>query len=218
MTTFFIYEFNNKFEMYQMGLSKWIDIVKTSTKYKFVYLLGAALLCLAIFAPCYIDIVPEYVKGIIILIELLGAIFVIPTILSDDNIIVDNRDSEPQRVIDSKALYFLKYCGRVTDTMSLFDIYYVQWEDGAGIIIDTSYELINDYKTLKPMNIAKEKRDVTLVVSGNKVREEYPFNIVNSERIVEIVNDSGIIDKVFASSITKEKIGRKLLENIMKGY
>lgn len=42
MGTFFIYESNNKFEMYQYVLSRWIDIVKTANARLKMYFLSVA--------------------------------------------------------------------------------------------------------------------------------------------------------------------------------
>ena len=77
MGTFFIYESNNKFEMYQYGLSRWIDIVKTANAEVKTYFLSVSFLISTILILICFNSFPEWLKGAALLFEVIGLAFII---------------------------------------------------------------------------------------------------------------------------------------------
>lgn len=216
MQSFFIYESNGKFEMYRHGAYKWIDIVKTAKANKIIYSLTVAFLILTFFVFEGLSVFPEWAKGLAIILEILGAVFLVPKILADDNVSVKHKDLEPQNVLASRELYFLKYCGRLTDGMIFYHIYYIQWEDGRGIIIDDNSPLIRPFMRLVPNGANERGKGSTLLIKKNEIKREFSTDIVNSDTILGIVRESGIVDDVIGGAIKKEKTGKKILEKILK--
>lgn len=92
MSSFFIYESNNKFEMYEYSLYEWVDIVKISRANKTTYSLGAAFVVLTTLIIWYFDVLPEWLKGCAILFETLSAIFLIPTLFEGGEILIKDND------------------------------------------------------------------------------------------------------------------------------
>lgn len=216
MQSFFMYESNGKFEMYCHGAYKWIDIVKTAKANKIIYSLTVAFLILTFFVFEGLSVFPEWAKGLAIILEILGAVFLVPKILADDNVSVKHKDLEPQNILASMELYFLKYCGRLTDGMILYSVYYIQWEGGRGIVIDDSSPLVRPFMQLVPSGANEKSKGSTLLVKRNEIKREFSADIVNSDMIIDIVRESGIVDDVIGGAIKKEKTGKKILEKILK--
>lgn len=216
MSSFFIYESNNKFEMYEYGLYEWIDIVKIAKANKIIYSLGAAFVVLTVLIFVYLDIFPEWLKGCAILFETLSPIFLIPALFEGGDALVKNNDVKPEKVLASRDLYFLRNCGRLTDGFGLCNVYYVQWEDGRGIIIDGTGPLLRRIIELVPYGSSERAKDSTLVIKKNEIKREFPVDIINSDRVFDIVKESGIVDYTIPGVIKKEKIGRKILQKISK--
>lgn len=216
MQSFFIYESNGKFEMYRHGAYKWIDIVKTAKANKIIYSLTVAFSILTFFIFEGLSAFPEWAKGLAIILEILGAVFLVPKILADDNVSVKHKDLEPQNILASRDLYFLKYCGRLTDGMIFYHIYYVQWEGGRGIIIDDNSPLVRPFMRLVPSSPDERDKGSTLLIKNNEIKREFSADIVNSERILDIVRNSGIIDDILGGAIKKEKTGKKILKKIIE--
>lgn len=216
MQSFFIYESNGKFEMYNYCMYKWIDIVKAAKVNKIICLLTVAFSILTFFVFEGLSIFPEWLKGFAILFEILGAVFLVPKILASDNILVKDKDLEPQNILASRELYFLKYCGCLADPISPFNIYYIQWEDGKGIIIDSNNPIFHRSERLVPDSALEKGKESTLLVKKNEIKREFSADIVNSESILDVVRESRIIDDMVAGAIKKEKTGKKILEKILK--
>jgi hypothetical protein len=103
MGTFFIYESNNKFEMYQYGLSRWIDIVKTGNARVKMYSLGAAFLIATILVLIFFKSFPEWFKGIALILMVMSATSLISKLALSENVLVINNDLEPDiAVIDQQ--------------------------------------------------------------------------------------------------------------------
>lgn len=216
MQSFFIYESNNKFEMYQFNFYEWVDIAKTSKANKILYSLGVAFIILTIFIFGYLSTFPEWLKGCAVLFETLGAIFLIPNFLSGDNILVRDNDTRPEKVLASRDLYFLRNCGRLTDGMFLYNVYYIQWEDGRGIIIDDTGQSLRGVIELVPYSAAESAKDSTLLIKNNSIKRSFSVDIINSDMVLDIVERSGIIDDVIGGPIKKEKTGKKILKKILE--
>lgn len=216
MSSFFIYESNNKFEMYEYGLYKWIDIVKIAKANKIIYSLGAAFVVLTTLIIWYFDVLPEWLKGCAILFETLSAIFLIPTLFEGGEILIKDNDVKPEKVLASRDLYFLRKCGRLTDGFVLCNVYYIQWEGGRGIAIDDTGPSLYEIRDFVPYGSSERAKDSTLVVRKNKIKKEFPVDIINSDMILDIVKESGIMDCIAAGIIKKEKIGKKILQKISK--
>lgn len=216
MGTFFIYESNNKFEMYQYGLSKWIDIVKTANAEVKTYFLSVSFLIATILILICFNSFPEWLKGVALLFEVIGLAFIISRFALNENVLVIDNDLKPDKILASRKTYLLKNCGRLTDGMNFFYVFYIQWEDGAGIVIDSGGELLREYMPLVPEGAPEKDKSSTWVVRKNEIKESLPFDIMDSEKILNIVKDSYIVHRVFATPITKEQIGKEVLEKISK--
>lgn len=216
MGTFFIYESNNKFEMYQYGLSRWIDIVKTANAEVKTYFLSVSFLISTILILICFNSFPEWLKGVALLFEVIGLTFVISRFALSENVLVMDNDLEPDKILASRKTYLLKNCGRLTDGMNFFCVFYIQWEDGAGIVINGGGELLREYLSLVPAGASEKDKNSTWVVRRNEIKESLPFDIMDSEKILDIVKDSYIVHRVFATPITKEQIGKEILEKISK--
>lgn len=216
MSSFFIYESNNKFEMYEYSLYEWVDIVKTSRANKTIYSLGAAFVVLTTLIIWHFNVLPEWLKGCAILFETLSAIFLILALFEGGDALVKNNDVKPEKVLASRDLYFLRNCGRLTDGFGLCNVYYVQWEDGRGIVIDGTGPLLRRVIDLIPYGSSERAKDSTLVIKKNEIKREFPVDIINSDRVFDIVKESGIVDYTIPGVIKKEKIGREILRKISK--
>nr|DAS92881.1 MAG TPA: hypothetical protein [Caudoviricetes sp.] len=148
MGRFFIYESNNKFEMYQYGLSRWIDIVKTANARVKMYFLGASFLIATILILIFLKSFPEWLKGVALIFEVIMAASVISRFALSENVLVMDNDLGPDKILASRKTYLLKNCGRLTDGMNFFHVFYIQWEDGAGIVINGGGELLREYMPL----------------------------------------------------------------------
>ena len=216
MDTFFIYESNNKFEMYQYGLSKWIDIVKTANAEVKTYFLSVSFLIATILILICFNSFPEWLKSVALLFEVMGLAFIISRFALNENVLVMDNDLEPDKILASRKTYLLKNCGRLTDGMNFFYVFYIQWEDGAGIVINSGGELLREYMPLVADGAPEKDKSSTWVVRKNEIKESLPFDIMDSEKILNIVKDSYIVHRVFATPITKEQIGKEILEKISK--
>lgn len=216
MSTFFIYESNNKFEMYQYGLSKWIDIVKTANAEVKTYFLSVSFLIATILILIYFNSFPEWLKGVALLFEVIGLAFIISRFALNENVLVVDNDLEPDKILASRKTYLLKNCGRLTDDMNFFYVFYIQWEDGAGIVINGGGELLREYMPFVADGASEKDKNSTWVVRKNEIKKSLPFDIMDSEKILNIVKDSHIVHRVFATPITKEQIGKEILEKISK--
>lgn len=216
MDTFFIYESNNKFEMYQYGLSKWIDIVKTANAEVKTYFLSVSFLIATILILICFNSFPEWLKSVALLFEVMGLAFIISRFALNENVLVMDNDLEPDKILASRKTYLLKNCGRLTDGMNFFYVFYIQWEDGAGIVINSGGELLREYMPLVAEGAPEKDKSSTWVVRKNEIKESLPFDIMDSEKILNIVKDSYIVHRVFATPITKEQIGKEILEKISK--
>ena len=216
MSTFFIYESNNKFEMYQYGLSRWIDIVKTANARVKMYFLGASFLIATILILIFFKSFPEWFKGATLILMVVSTISLVSKFALSENILVINNDLEPDKILASRKVYLLKNCGRLTDGINFFYVFYIQWEDGAGIVINGGGELLREYLPLVAKGVSEKDKNSTWVVRKNEIKENLPFDIMDSEKILNIVKDSYIVHRVFAPPITKEQIGKEILENISR--
>lgn len=217
MGTFFIYESNNKFEMYQYGLSGWIDIVKTVNARMRMYFLGVAFLIATILILISFRSFPEWLKGIAFIFEVIVAVSVISRFALSENVLIMNSQLEPDKILASRKSYLLKNCGRLTDGINFFYVFYVQWEDGAGIVINGGGELLREHLPLVPAGASEKDKNSTWAVRKNEIKESLSFDIMDSEKILDIVKDSYIVHRAFATPITKEQIGKEILEKISKG-
>lgn len=95
-------------------------------------------------------------------------------------------------------------------------MYYIQWEGGRGIVIDDTGPSLYGIRDFVPYGSSERAKDSTLVVRKNKIKKEFPVDIINSDMILDIVKESGIMDCIAAGVIKKEKIGRKILQKISK--
>lgn len=111
MSTFFICETNNKFEMYQYGLSRWIDIVKTANARLKMYSLGIAFLVTAILILIFFKSFPEWLKGIALIFQVVVAVSVISRFALSENVLVMDNNLEPDKILASRKVYLLKNCG-----------------------------------------------------------------------------------------------------------
>ena len=216
MGTFFICESNNKFEMYQYGLSKWIDIIKTANAEVKTYFLSVSFLIATILILICFNSFPEWLKGVALLFEVIGLAFIISRFALNENALVMDNDLEPDKVLASRKIYLLKNCGRLADGMNFFHVFYIQWENGAGIVINSGGELLREYMPLVAEGAPEKDKSSTWVVRKNEIKESLPFDIMDSEKILNIVKDSYIVHRVFATPITKEQIGKEILEKISK--
>ena len=216
MGTFFIYESNNKFEMYQYGLSRWIDIVKTANARVKTYSLGFTFLIATILILIFLKSFPEWLKSVILIFEAVVAVSVISRFALNENVLVMNNNLEPDKNLASRKTYLLKNCGRLTDGMNFFHVFYTQWEDGAGIVINSGGELLREYMPLVAEGASKKDKNLTWVVRTNEIKESLLFDIMNSEKILNIVKDSYIVHRVFATPIIKEQIGKEILQKISR--
>lgn len=146
----------------------------------------------------------------------MGAVFLVPKILADDSISIKHKDLEPQNILASRDLYFLKYCGRLTDGMIFYHIYYIQWEGGRGIIIDDNSPLVRPFMRLVPSGTDERDKGSTLLIKKNEIKREFSADIVNSKKTLDIVMESGIIDDILGGAIKKEKTGKKILKKIIE--
>lgn len=101
MGTFFIYKNNNKFEMYQYGLSRWIDIVKTANARLKMYSLGIAFLVTTILILIFFKSFPEWLKGIALIFQVVVAVSVISRFALSENVLVMNSHLEPDKILAS---------------------------------------------------------------------------------------------------------------------
>ena len=214
MGTFFIYESNNNFEMYQYGLSRWIDVVKTANARVKTYSLGFTFLIATILILIFLKSFPEWLKGVALIFEVVVAVSVISRLALNENVLVMDSDLEPDRILASRKVYLLKNCGRLTDGMNFFYVFYTQWEDGAGIVINGGGELLREDMPLVAEDASKKDKNSTWIVRKNEIKESLPFDIMDSEKILDIVKDSYIVHRVFATPIAKEQIGKEILEKI----
>ena len=216
MGTFFIYETNNKFKMYQYGLSRWIDIVKTANTRLKMYSLGVAFLVATILILIFFKSFPEWLKGIALIFEVVVAASVVSRFALSENVLVMDSQLEPDKILASRKVYLLKNCGRLTDGINFFHVFYAQWEDGAGIVINGGGELLRGYMPLVADGASEKDKKSTWVVRKNEIKESLPFDIMDSEKILDIIKDSYIVHRVFATPITKEQIGKEVLEKISR--
>lgn len=216
MGTFFIYESNNKFEMYQYGLSRWIDIVKTANAEVKTYFLSVSFLISTILILICFNSFPEWLKGAALLFEVIGLAFIISRFALSENVLVMDNNLEPDKILASRKTYLLKNCGRLTDGMNFFHVFYIQWEDGAGIVINGGGELLREYMPLVADGASEKDKNSTWIVRKNEIKESLLFDIMDSEKILDIIKDSYIVHRVFATPITKEQIGKEILEKISK--
>ena len=216
MGTFFIYESNNKFEMYQYGLSRWIDIVKTANAEVKTYFLSVSFLISTILILICFNSFPEWLKGVALLFEVIGLAFIISRFALSENVLVMDNNLEPDKILASRKTYLLKNCGRLTDGMNFFHVFYIQWEDGAGIVINGGGELLREYMPLVADGASEKDKNSTWIVRKNEIKESLLFDIMDSEKILDIIKDSYIVHRVFATPITKEQIGKEILEKISK--
>ena len=216
MGTFFIYEFNSKFEMYQYGLSRWIDIVKTANARVKMYSLGVTFLIATILILIFLKSFPEWLKGFVFIFEIVVSISVISRFALSENVLVMDSQLEPDKILASRKIYLLKNCGRLTDGINFFYVFYIQWEDGAGIVINGGGELLREYMPLVAKGASEKDKNLTWVVRKNEIKESLPFDIIDSEKILNIVKDSYIVHRVFATPIVKEQTGKEILEKISR--
>ena len=202
--------------MYQYGLSKWIDIVKTANARLKMYSLGVAFLVVTILILIFLKSFPEWLKGTSLLFIAMGAASVISKLALSENVLVMNSHLEPDKILASRKTYLLKNCGKLTDGINFFYVFYIQWEDGAGIVINSGRELLREYMPLVAEGAPEKDKSSTWVVRKNEIKESLPFDIMDSEKILNIVKDSYIVHRVFATPITKEQIGKEILEKISK--
>ena len=159
---------------------------------------------------------PEWLKGTSLLFIAMGAASVISKLALSGNVLIMDNSLEPDKILASRKVYLLKNCGRLTDGINFFYVFYIQWEDGAGIVINGGGELLRGYLPLVTEGASEKDKNSTWVVRKNEIKESLPFDIMDSEKILGIVKDSYIVHRVFATPITKEQIGKEILEKISR--
>lgn len=64
MSSFFIAESNNRFEMYEYKLPRWVDISKTAKSNKRIFFSSVAFIIILIFSIACFDYLSEEIKGL----------------------------------------------------------------------------------------------------------------------------------------------------------
>ena len=104
-----------------------------------------------------------------------------------ENVLVMNSHLEPDKILASRKVYLLKNCGRLTDGINFFYVFYIQWEDGSGIVINGGGELLREYMPLVADGASEKDKNSTWVVRKNEIKESLPFDIMDSEKILDII-------------------------------
>ena len=216
MSSFFIAESNNRFEMYEYNFPRWIDISKSAKNDKTIVLSGVAFVTTVISAVVCFDYLPEWVKGLTLIHEILILVFFATRILSEDVIYVSGKNLTPEKILADKSFYFVRTCGRLTDGIKLYNVCYVQWEDGKGIAISDFSPRLYESRHIVPRQIVDSAQESTLLIKDNAVKRILPVDLVDPDRILEIVKELGVVDNITAGPVAKEKTGKKILEKISK--
>lgn len=216
MSSFFIAESNNRFEMYEYNFPRWIDISKSAKNDKAIVPSGVAFVTTVIAAVVCFDYLPEWVKGLTLIHEILILVFFATRILSKDVIYVGGKNLTPEKILADKSFYFVRTCGRLTDGIKLYSVCYVQWEGGKGIAISDFSPWLYESTRIVPRRIVDSAQESTLLIKDNTVKRILPVDLVDSDRVLEIVKELGVVDNITAGFITKEKAGKKILEKISK--
>nr|DAD60774.1 MAG TPA: hypothetical protein [Caudoviricetes sp.] len=119
--------------------------------------------------------------------QVVVAVSVISRFALSENVLVMNSHLEPDKILASRKVYLLKNCGRLTDGINFFYVFYIQWEDGSGIVINGGGELLREYMPLVADGASEKDKNSTWVVRKNEIKESLPFDIMDSEKILDII-------------------------------
>lgn len=216
MSSFFIAESNNRFEMYEYKLSRWVDISKTAKNNKRVFFCSVAFIIIVIFTIACFDYVSEEVKGLFLIHNILMLVFLAVKILNNDDVYVSGKNLTPEKILADKSFYFIRNCGRLNDGIKFYDVYYIQWEDGKGVAISASGPWLYEIITIVPPQIVNSAKESTLLIKDKAVKRTLPVDLVDSDRVLEIVKELGVVDNIIDGPVAKEKAGKKILEKISK--
>lgn len=216
MSSFFIAESNNRFEMYEYKLPRWVDISKTAKNNKRIFFYSVAFIIIFIFTIACFDYLSEEVKGLFLIHNILMLVFLAVKILNNDDVYVSGKNLTPEKILTDKSFYFIRNCGRLTDGIKFYNVCYIQWEDGKGIAIGDASPWL--YKTIDivPCRIANSAKESTLLIKDNRIKRILSVDLVDSDRVLEIVKELGVVDNIITGPVTKEKAGKKILEKISK--
>ena len=216
MSSFFIAESNNRFEMYEYKLPRWVDISKTAKNNKRIFFCSVAFIIILIFTIACFDYLSEKIKGLFLINDILMLVFLAVKILNSEDIYVSGKNLIPEQILAQKSFYFIRNCGRLTDGIKFYSVCYVQWEDGKGIAISDFSPWLRESMSIVPHRIVDSAQESTLLIKDNKIKGKLPVDLVDSNRVLEIVKELGIVDNITAGSVTKEKTGKKILEKISR--
>lgn len=216
MSSFFIAESNNRFEMYEYKCPRWVDISKTAKNNKTIFFCSVAFIIILIFSIACFDHLSEEVKGLFLIHNILMLVFLAVKILNNDDVYVSGKNLTPEKILTDKSFYFIRNCGRLDDGIKFYDIYYIQWEDGKGIAISASGPWLYEIITIVPPKIVNRAKESTLLIKDKAVKRTLPVDLVDSDRVLEIVKELGVVDNIIAGPVAKEKTGKKILEKISK--
>lgn len=216
MSSFFIAESNNRFEMYEYKLPRWVDISKTAKNNKAIFFCSVAFIIIVIFSIACFDHFSEEIKCLFLIHNILMLVFLAVKILNNDDVYVSGKNLTPEKILADKSFYFIRNCGRLNDGIKFYDVYYIQWEDGKGIAISASGPWLYEIITIVSPQIANRAKESTLLIKDNKIKRKLPVDLVDSDRVLEIVKELGVVDNIISGSVTKEKAGKKILEKISK--
>lgn len=216
MSSFFIAESNNRFEMYEYKLPRWVDISKTAKNNKRIFFCSVAFIIIFIFTIACFDYLSEEVKGLSLIHNILMLVFLAVKILNNDDVYVSGKNLTPEKILADKSFYFIRNCGRLTDGIKFYNVCYVQWEDGKGIAISGFSPWLRESMSIVPHRIANSAKESTLLIKDNKIKGKLLVDLVDSDRVLEIVKELGVVDNIIAGPVTKERAGKKILEKILK--
>ena len=216
MSSFFIAESNNRFEMYEYNFPRWIDISKTTKNNKRIFFCSVAFIIILIFSIACFDYLSEENKVLFLIQNILMLVFLAAKILNSGDIYVSGKNLTPEKILADKSFYFVRNCGRLTDGIKFYYICYVQWEDGMGIAISDSSPWLYGSTSIVPRRIVDSAQESTLLIKDNGIKRTLSVDLVDTDRVLEIVKELGVVDNITAGAIAKEKAGKKILEKILK--
>lgn len=204
MSSFFIAESNNRFEMYEYKLPRWVDISKTAKNNKRIFFCSVAFIIIFIFTIACFDYLSEEVKCLFLIHNILMLVFLAVKILNNDDVYVSGKNLTPEKILADKSFYFIRNCGRLNDGIKFYNVCYVQWEDGKGIAISDASPWLYETTNIVPCRIANSAQKSTLLIKDNKIKRKLPVDLVDSDRVLEIVKELGVVDNMIADPVAKE--------------
>ena len=137
-------------------------------------------------------------------------------ILNNDDVYVSGKNLTPEKILADKSFYFIRNCGRLTDGIKFYNVCYIQWENGKGIAISDASPWLYETIDIVPCGIANSAKESTLLIKDNRIKRTLSVDLVDSDRVLEIVKEFGVVDNIIAGPVTKERAGKKILEKILK--